>query len=291
MYGYDANDNGLILVVAAPLSILVFRTSGRLGRLLSGATLLGIVWTIALTGSRGAFLAMASVVLALLLLLEGVSISRRVGILAALVGTLALAAPKGYWEQMGTILSPTEDYNWSADAGRMALARRGLGYMMDHPFFGIGIRNFQRAEGTISSIARNAMPGQGVPWLAPHNSYIQAGAEMGIPGGLAFLVLVVGGVVGMLRLRRRLPSAWRLGDPEERFLYHAARYLAVAHLGFAVAALFLSFAYLDPIYVLSAFSAGTYATARRRLGGRRRALHPTRAPGMRGGLSLVGREA
>ena len=62
----------------------------------------------------------------------------------------------------GCILSPEEDYNWSSATGRLPIAKRGLGYMMDHPFLGIGLHNFERAEGTISSVAQNAMPGKGV---------------------------------------------------------------------------------------------------------------------------------
>ncbi len=289
MYGYDANDNGLLLVVGIPLGLLVFRMSGWLGRLAIGVVLSGAVATIALTGSRGAFLALACVSLALLFFLDGMSILRRLIVLGCLGLVLWVGAPKGYWAQMETILSPKEDYNWSADTGRRAIAKRGLGYMMDYPFFGIGLHNFARAEGTISSVARNAMPGKGVPWLAPHNSYVQAGAEMGVAGGVAFLGLVLGGIVGMARLRRRAPRAWAQGDAEERFLYIAPLYLSISYLGFAVAAFFLSFAYLDPIYILSALSAGLYACTRSKLR-ELQAYSPSlleRAPGMRGGGSLV----
>ena len=76
----------------------------------------------------------------------------------------------------------------------------------------------------------------------------------------------------MARLRRRLPPAWLHGDPEERFLYLATIGLPLALVGFAITAFFLSFAYLDLVYVLAAFVAGVYVAVgekMRRAGNRR----------------------
>ena len=291
MYSYDSNDTGLVLVVGLPLCLLVMQSGGSLLRVLAASVLLGSGWAIALTGSRGAFVAMAVMGLAFLLSLERVRVYWRIGVLGALVAALYFAAPTGYWTQMGTLLDWRDDYNWSAEVGRVAIARRGVGYMVEHPLSGIGLDNFSRAEGTLSAVARDAMPGVGVPWNAPHNSYIQAAAELGIPGGTLFLALVFGGMFGMYRLRRRLPPSWENGVPEERFLWLASNYLFLSYLGFAVGAMFLSFAYLDPIYLLSALTAGVYASVRRRLRGSRgpvshRAMRPS--GGMRGALALLG---
>jgi O-antigen ligase len=120
------------------------------------------------------------------------------------------------------------------------------------------------AEGTISERATNWNPSRaGIKWSAAHNSYLQAGAELGIPGLLVWTSLVVGGVWGMRRLRRRLPPAWSSADPERRFLYLAPTYLSVAFVGFGVSSLFVSFAYLDPIYLLAALVSGLYVAVER----------------------------
>jgi O-antigen ligase len=167
---------------------------------------------------------------------------------------------------METILRPTEDYNWTVPGGRKEIWLRGLGYMKSYPLFGLGIGNFGRAEGTISDRARNWHPGEaGIKWTAPHNSFVEAGAELGIPGLVLWSSLVLGGIVAMRRLRRRLPKRWASGTPDERFLFLATTYLPVSLVGFGVSAAFVSFAFLDLIYILAALMTGTYVCVARRL--------------------------
>jgi hypothetical protein len=69
----------------------------------------------------------------------------------------------------------------------------------------------------------------------------------------------------MLRLSRRLPRAWQRGDPEQRFLHNCARYLPVALIAFAVSSSFVSFAWMDFIYILAAFMAGLYTSIAKKL--------------------------
>lgn len=262
MYMYDANDAGLVLTVSIPLTLLTLHVSGWKGKLLS---LLFLYWewiAIARTGSRGAFLGVTAVGIGLLLLANGIPLAKRIAMLAGAAAVLLIGAPQGYWKQMQSITAPTEDYNWTAKDGRKQVAKRGLQYMLDYPVAGIGISNFPRAEGTISDKARNWTQSEaGIRWSAAHNSHIEAGAELGIPGLLLWVTMLVGGVVGPLRLRRRLPRAWRHGEQDQRFIYAATSYLPISMLGFIVTSTFVSFAYLDPVYVLLAFVSGLYACA------------------------------
>jgi hypothetical protein len=287
---YDANDTGLVLLVAVPLTLLVFQSSGWFGKMVSAPILLGVVVTIAKSSSRGAFVGLLLVGVAILVSLHGVSMVKRAVIVAVAAGVLIVGAPAGYWDLVRTLQEPTEDYNWSSEGGRKEIAKRGIGYMLGHPLFGIGVANFPRAEGTISEIAQTAAPDVGIRWAAAHNSYVQVGAEMGIPGVILWSSLVFGGIVGVNRLRRRVPKTWRRGGDEERFLFWAAVYVPIAMIGFAVTAFFVSFAYMDPIYVLSAMVAGLYLTIGRRLGAYAvQAAAPAHRPGRhsRGAACLV----
>lgn len=265
LHSYDSNDAGLVLLIGLALTLLVFQASRGLPKLASGVVLVGIGAALARTGSRGAFVGLVVVGLALLVMLRTVSVAKRVGFVVVTVVALAIAAPPGYWEQMHTLVNPTRDYNWDAVDGRRAVATRGLDYMMGRPVFGLGINNFWRAECFTSEKVRNHVPGTGIRCTPPHNSFVEAGAETGIPGLVLWSSLVFGGIIAMVRLRRRMPAAWINGDPEQRFLYLVPLYLALAMIGFAVASFFVSFAWLDMVYMLAAFMAGLYLSIQQKL--------------------------
>lgn len=262
---YDANDLGLVLCIAIPFALLTLQTSGRKGKAFCLLLLIGIGITIAISGSRGAFLGLLAVGLALLVFLTHIAIATRVGAIVFVAVTLAVMAPAGYWEQMRTILDTEGDYNKTAEDGRLAVWSRGIGYMATYPVFGVGLGNFGRAEGYISSKARDHVPGTGLRFTAPHNSFVEVGAELGLPGLALWSSLVIGGIAAMRRLRRRMPREWLHGDPEQRFLYLMTAYLPVAFIGFAVTGSFVSFAFMPPVFILAAFVAGMYVSVDRRL--------------------------
>jgi O-antigen ligase len=199
--------------------------------------------------------------LASVLIANAVAPGKRVLMVVVAAVALAIGAPPGYWQQMQTLTNPTGDYNYSAINGRRALVKRGIGYMKQYPVFGLGINNFSRAECTISSKVAEAGSGP-LRCTPPHNSLIQAGAELGTVGLTAWAGLIIGGVIAMLRLRRRLPAAWRRGTDTQRFLYHGSGFLALGMIGFAIPALFVSFAWMDPLYILAAFMTGLYVSIR-----------------------------
>lgn len=261
---YDANDVGLFMVMMLPVALMLLQTAvSRIERVaaLTGIALMAI--TIVKTQSRGAFIGIVIVGVALLLM-PSTTLGRRLFFLVAAVATMSIAAPTGYWNSMKTVLEdPKADYNWDAVNGRRNVAKRGMGYMYDYPIFGVGIDNFRVAEGTISEKARNLIPGHGIRWVSPHNSFVQAGAEAGVPGLLIWFALVLSNVAIPLRIRRGLPESWKWGNPNQRFLMAATLYLPLAQIGFAVTAFFVSFAWMEPLYMLSAIVAGLTVVVRR----------------------------
>jgi O-antigen ligase len=289
-YTYDSNDIGVVAIVGVCLTLLTYQVSKSRGKLISGIILAGLAMTIARTGSRGALLGLVAVGGAMTVLLKNVSLDKRIGFVVVMVLGMAVAAPPGYWAQMLTMLAPKQDYNWTSETGRKEVLMRGVGYMMKNPFSGVGVDNFGRAEGMYSARAEArewdpSLPG--IKWSAAHNSFLQAAAEMGIPGILLFCTLVFGSIWQCLQIRKRMPVHWYKGSDEEKFLYYTSVYLPVALIGFAVGGFFVSFAYLDLIYVLAAFVAGLQTSVALKLSGAPAATvtaPPRRVGRGRGGL-------
>jgi O-antigen ligase len=243
LYYYDANDFATFTVTALPLGIY-FAYSGRSVAIrlaaLAGLALLtlGFVWS----GSRGGFIALVVVAAFVVLRFSAIPLRWRVSATAVVAGTLLLTASDQYWQQMSTITSDA-DYNHTSETGRLQIWSRGVGYMLQNPLLGVGPGNFATAEGTLSPLAERQQYGIGVRWNAPHNSFVQIGAELGIPG----LVLYVAMIVSAFRaLRGRAPLT-------------AA--LAAALLGFVVGSFFLSLAYSEMLYTLVAFAVGAQRIA------------------------------
>jgi putative inorganic carbon (HCO3(-)) transporter len=236
LYYYDANDFATFVVTALPLGIYFVHAGRRVAvRLFAAAGLglltLGFVWS----GSRGGFIALFAVVGFVVLRFSAVPLRWRVSATALVALILLATASDQYWQQMGTIASDT-DYNHTSESGRLQIWSRGIGYMLQNPVLGLGPGNFQTAEGTLSPLAERQQFGIGVRWNAPHNSYLQIAAELGIPG-VALYVAMIASAFFALRCSTALTPA-----------------LTASLLGFVVGSFFLSLAYSEMLYTLVALS-------------------------------------
>jgi putative inorganic carbon (HCO3(-)) transporter len=238
LYYYDANDYATFTVTALPLGIH-FVHAGRTRRIrlfaLAGLVplILGFVWS----GSRGGFIALAAVVGFIVLRFSAIPVRWRLSATAFVLVTLLLTASDQYWQQMSTITSDT-DYNHTSETGRLQIWTRGVGYMFDNPMLGVGPGNFGTAEGTLSPLAERQMWGIGVRWNAPHNSFVQIAAELGIPGLVLYIAVIVSAF-------RALQCATPLTPA-----------LTASLLGFVVGSFFLSLAYSEMLYTLVALAVG-----------------------------------
>lgn len=239
---YDPNDLGLFTVSTLPLcAYLMRRGAGGVNRLIGTASAILLLVGTVQTGSRGGFLGLVAVAGFGLLAMSAVRSSKRFTIMTIAVALMFTAGSDEYWDRMKTILAPQQDYNWSggAESGRMEVWKRGLGYMMDRPVLGVGVDQFNVAEGTLAPQAARQAMGIGFKWSAAHSSYVQIGAELGVPGLVAFVALL------LLAFR----EGWRIGrvagTPEDRLLGQAFCGLIV---GYAIGGAFLSQAYSTYLY-------------------------------------------
>jgi O-antigen ligase len=242
---YDPNDLGLFTVSTIPLCIYLMRRQARTGDRIMGLVATAVLlFATVLSGSRGGFLALVAVASYGLISLKAVRASKRIGVMITACVVMLLVADDAYWGRMRTILAPKEDYNWAgrAESGRIEVWKRGLGYMVARPLLGVGVYQFDVAEGTLSKQAAiNRQRGRGFRWSAAHNSYVQIGAELGVFGLAAFVALLL---LGFREARRLGRVAIDQGD---RLLGQA---LGALMVGFAVGGVFLSQAYATYLYLV-----------------------------------------
>jgi probable O-glycosylation ligase (exosortase A-associated) len=252
LYYYDANDLATFLVTAMPFGLYFLHAARRkLSRMLAVLALAVIGVGFVHTGSRGGFIAFVAVACWIVLRYSAIPLRRRLSAGALIALVVVATASDRYWEQMGTIVSDA-DYNRTEETGRMQIWSRGVDYMLQRPFFGVGPDNFRTAEGTISPFAERQQFGVGVRWNAAHNSYIQVGAELGFPGLALFVLIIASAFVALARLRRAADSS---ADPQER-RRQLAHVLTASLLGFAIGAFFLSLAYSEMLYTLVGLAVG-----------------------------------
>lgn len=248
---YDANDMGLLMVMAIPLAMHFARRrpggSGLL-RLVMLPVLVLCVLAIVKSGSRGAFIGLVGVGLTLLFTYRVVRWQHRLlGVIVA-VALLVAFGGESYWALMKTLLNPSADYNWSggSETGRMEIWKRGVGYMLSNPLLGVGVRCFSVAEGTLSAQAAQQAIGIGFKWSTAHNSFVQIAGELGI-SGLVLFVSMLGAAFGKL---------WRIGrlrpgrDLHLQARVSLAQSLLASLVGFVLTGFFLSMAYGAVLYLM-----------------------------------------
>jgi O-antigen ligase len=240
----DPNDLAAMLAMAIPLALgLIVRVRGTAKlKWIAAATLMIAVY--ASTGSRGGTIAL---VLSTVLFVLGQRGQRR-AVLAAITIVAAIVtwnfAPQTLRDRMTSLVRGEKDYNETEYTGRKAIWARARGYIAERPVFGVGVTNFPVMEG---QTCRRLFPGQGCKWSATHNSYLQVTAELGIPGGILFVVLLGTGFVDGWRLWRPRPGV--RDDP-----LHRPEFMASLG-GFAAAATFLSLGYFHLTFALIALTA------------------------------------
>ncbi|MBI4786957.1 MAG: O-antigen ligase family protein [Chloroflexi bacterium] len=214
--GFARNGVGGTLALTIPfLASLLWATGGwrmraeeqgSRGAEASNSTLLILVLValalslvaVALTQSRGAILGTAVGLLAIAIWRE-----RRFGwvVVAGAVGLIALIL-MGQGNALGEFLLRMDAQSGTL-ASRIEVWQRGVLMVQDFPFTGIGI-------GTYNNVAHAlypffiAAPDELVPHA--HNNLLQVAVDLGIPGLIAFVALLVGFAVCLARGYRALPD-------------------------------------------------------------------------------------
>jgi len=243
----DPNDYAAHLILVLPFLLLVIVDQPRpalVRAVASGLTLYGLYLIIS-TGSRGGLLALGVAVLFCIWKLRPRQ-KIAVAVVAAILACAAIVViPQQVLSRFATIFS--SDNKLESDGALSAatesaearnyLLRQSVLVTLSHPFFGVGMGQFQNYEGEMS---RKAIGGPGY-WNETHNSFTQASSEMGIPALLFYLAAIIA-------TYRMLDRVYRLAQqqsstPGVQRIKVIAFYLLLSLVGFCAASFFLSLAY------------------------------------------------
>ncbi len=262
---YDVNDMAFLMNMTLPFvlwaAVAASQWWERAGLWL-GALL--VVLSITGTQSRGGLLALVGVVG--LTLFRSQTVSKTVKLrLVALVGVLLAAAPLSYWDRMGTMLELEQDYNLTSEVGRIAIWKRGMGYAVSEPLFGLGANNFRIAE-------RISLPDTNRAFVA-HNSFVESLAETGFLGFVLWLSILM---FAFLRLNQIRGQLARVGSPTSESVLKLVDAVFASLVAFALGGFFLSQAYTPYLLLLLALVVGLERQAELALGagGVRRRVPP-----------------
>jgi O-antigen ligase len=238
MAGINSNPNDfaltLNLVVPFALALLMEGSPGR--RLLAAGFLVLATVGILFSYSRAGFLTLVFILPCSLLTIVRRP-SRFVVPLLLITVTLFLFLPGDYGNRLLSIFDMSKDRAGSSEV-RWEDAGRTLHVIAANPLLGVGLG--------MNGLALNE---EGSDWTQVHNVYLEIAAEIGIPGLVAFLALVIYLLRSLRAIRLRL--GWNSPYRDTRALTGACE---TSLLAFCFAALFHPVAYHFYFYFVAGIS-------------------------------------
>jgi len=250
---YDSNDLSMMIVCTLPVAVYFLRPNAKILQKLAALFCLGVfVLAIVSAGSRGGFLGLVCVSAFLIFGFRAIPKRIRIGATVASAAFLVVAGTAQYWARMDTFFNITSDYNLTDETGRVQIWIRGMGYLARNPLTGVGVNAFPIAEGSLSDLAGRQAEGIGLKWSAAHSSFVQIAAELGLPGIIAFVLLLW----RLYSTTRRMSSSTLRHGPiadDERAFSQA---MIGSLIGYVVCGSLLSQAYSAYLYVLCGIITG-----------------------------------
>jgi O-antigen ligase len=248
---YDPNDTAFVMVCLLPTVVMLMAVEKGWRRWLLvpvvGLCLLANI----MTKSRGGFVTLLVVALILIGKLPSRQTALKLGTVVGGVLIFTMFAPQSYWDRVATIWgggseeAQSDEYLRSGLTPRWELWKTGVTIMLENPLLGVGLGNFTIAEGMTHG---GTKLGSG-KWTAPHNSFTQIGAELGVLGLVLFVYL-------LYRALRNCRTVIRVTkrNPHLRHHFYLAQGLQVSVYGYIVGGMALSHAFSDFLYFLIALT-------------------------------------
>jgi len=182
-YFGDENDLGVTLVMAIPVAYFLFLGSQRIKRLMYMICLVILIIGSVISFSRGGFIGLVAISAYCL----WKSPKRLAGIatMALLVIVMLTFAPTGYWEEMNSIKSGTEDLTAEH---RVYLWKIAWRMFLDNPLMGVGPESFTFAVSLYEPPGGFYSQYQGMRAL--HSAPFQLLSGLALPGLIIYTLLI-----------------------------------------------------------------------------------------------------
>lgn len=235
---------GSVLMLFIPTFLLLGMYGRIWERVLCWLSLPFILDAIVRSNHRSYFVALVGQTLLLLLFLPRRTVMKIAPILLVAGGLfLFVLTPDTYWQWISTISNPTEE---GSAASRFEINRASLAMVQDNPF-GVGYRCYGITSGKyLPAHLRSKKNEEG--GKRAHNTFFAVLCETGIPGFLAWGSAIVGTIVLLRRIRKRINFL----NPSRLDLY--AMGLEFGLYGTFIGDMFHAGNETDPIYWIAAFS-------------------------------------
>jgi O-antigen ligase len=249
----NPNDLALNMVVFMPFALATaFKPGPESRRILAGVCAVLMLATIFFTRSRGGFLGLGAMFVALVV--SSVRLRPAIGVAAVVVVLAAVPlAPAAFWDRMVSIFDEEKDTTGSRQA-RIDLMKEGVRVFAANPIMGIGLGQFINYDPA----------GRKEAWNVTHNAPLQVASELGLLGLIPFSYVIARAALAARATRRvLLPPRERPGagvrrhrepvfptDPSRETLLTIATALGPALIGWFVCAQFASVALNWTFYFL-----------------------------------------
>lgn len=238
----DGNDYALSVSIVLPLCIfLYFDEESKLRKMIYLSMSILLLLSIIGTSSRGGSLA----VLTVIFYLWSKSRKKSLGIIIVLLLAfiIALFAPESYFDRMATI----RDYENESSASTRIMAWKSATRMtIAHPLLGVGAGHFPVKYGTEFRPPEYGLVGGA--WITAHSSYFLILGELGLPGIIFFLSIIISNLCSN---EKRIKELARCSTSQTMKIRKLLICLNGGLIGFAVGGAFLSAIYYPHLYVIA----------------------------------------
>jgi putative inorganic carbon (hco3(-)) transporter len=253
----DENDVALAMNMALPYAVALAVLERQLIlKLIAVVSTVLILFASVETFSRGGFIGLAF--MGMVIWLQSRRKLASMVVIGALVVAVVAVTPPKYWSDMASISKADQQ----GDTGFQRIYSWNVAWwiFLDNPVFGVGPNNYPFTAWRYETEVADEI-GYHLYGRAAHSLYFTLLPEFGTAGTLIFFAMVVRGIRGRARLRRRT----RLEMNDERLSEDArmhARWLRqltscidASLAGFLASGAFLSVLFYPHVWVLTAFTA------------------------------------